>query len=102
LERGLKESEAARKEDQRTAKNIQEFHVGQLRDLRATSTKIQVDVPTVAPKPATAEPTGNSYPRVATAQRGVIMGEGVEVRPGPGLKYVPGVALDQLRAEEFP
>ncbi|OWY97586.1 hypothetical protein PHMEG_00031849, partial [Phytophthora megakarya] len=37
LELRLKESEAARMKDQRTAKNILEFHVRQLRDLRATS-----------------------------------------------------------------
>ncbi|OWZ02389.1 hypothetical protein PHMEG_00026060 [Phytophthora megakarya] len=49
LEQRLKESEAARMEDQRTAKNIQEFHE-------------------------------------------------VEVRSEPGLKNVPGVVLDQLRA----
>ncbi|OWY92356.1 hypothetical protein PHMEG_00038682, partial [Phytophthora megakarya] len=98
LERRLKESEAARMEDQRTAKNIQEFHVRQLRDLRATSAKVQVDVPTVAPKPTTAESTGNSYPQVATVQRGVNMGEGGEVRSEPGLKNVPGAVLDQLRA----
>ncbi|OWZ14430.1 hypothetical protein PHMEG_00012094 [Phytophthora megakarya] len=94
--KNLSESEAARKEDQRTAKNIQEFHVGLLRDLRATSAKVHVGVPTVDPKPVTAKPSGNDYPQVTTTQRGV--GEGVEVRPEPGLKNVPGVVLDQLRA----
>ncbi|OWZ07547.1 reverse transcriptase [Phytophthora megakarya] len=101
LERRLKESEAARMEDQRTAKNIQEFHVRQLRDLRATSAKVQVDAPTVAPEPTTAESTGNSRPQVATVQRGVNMGEGVEVRSEPGLKNVPSVVLDQLRRNKM-
>ncbi|OWY95765.1 hypothetical protein PHMEG_00034149 [Phytophthora megakarya] len=50
---------------------------------------------TVPLKPATTASTGNGYPHVTTVQRGVNMGE---VRLEPGLKNVPGVVLDQLRA----
>ncbi|POM80361.1 Hypothetical protein PHPALM_1810 [Phytophthora palmivora] len=98
VERKLKVLEVVREEERVTARNIQEFQAGQIRDLRASSAQVQADYATADPKPATTMRANSGDHKLATMSQGGIMGKGTGDHSQPGLKNVPRTVLDQLRA----
>ncbi|POM67865.1 Hypothetical protein PHPALM_16054 [Phytophthora palmivora] len=98
VERKLKALEIVREEERVTARNIQEFQAGQIRDLRASSAQVQSDYATADPKPATTTRANSGDPKWATMSQGVIMGKGTSDQSQSGLKNVLRKVLDQLRA----
>ncbi|POM72640.1 Hypothetical protein PHPALM_10612 [Phytophthora palmivora] len=98
VERKLKVLEIVREEERVTARNIQEFQAGQIRDLRASSAQVQSDYATTDPKPATTTRANSGDSKRVTMSQDIIMGKGTGDQSQSGLKNVPRTVLDQLRA----
>ncbi|EGZ27106.1 hypothetical protein PHYSODRAFT_400345, partial [Phytophthora sojae] len=79
----LQASEVARAQERESAQNIQRFHVGQIRDLQATSAQAQPERGTSDPNRATPIQTGSDNPERAT---GVITGNATVAGTQPGQK----------------
>ncbi|EGZ22526.1 hypothetical protein PHYSODRAFT_330299 [Phytophthora sojae] len=91
----LQASEVVRAQERESAQNIQRFHVGQIRDLQATSAQAQPERGTSDPNRATPIQMGSDNPERAT---GVITGNATVAGAQPGQKNTTEAGWEQLLA----